>query len=106
MQSDLQAYVDDARLRYRRILVPLAAYIFAAGPSNRIDQTYEIVFLLSVALGTYWSSLFAGRAGLAPAWGLLFLLLPAIPISMDRLVVDSGLAALTAGFVSIPSALP
>jgi hypothetical protein len=47
----------------------------------------------------YWSCRFAQNAGLAASWGLLFLAMPAVPISIDRLVVDGALAALTAAFV-------
>jgi hypothetical protein len=93
LRHGMQAYVDDARLRYRRILVPLLAYALALGHSKWIDPAYEFVFLLSVALGVYWS------CRVAKAWGLLFLLIPAVPIMVDRLVVDGALAALTAGFI-------
>jgi hypothetical protein len=99
MRSGLKAYVDAPRLRYRRILVPLLAYALAAGRSEWIDPAIEIVFLLAVVLGVYWSCRFARETGLAAAWGLLFLAMPAIPISMDRLVTDAGLAALTAAFL-------
>jgi hypothetical protein len=99
LRSDLKNYVDDPRLRYHRILIPLLAYALALGQSRWIDRAYELVCLLSFGLGVYWSSRFAQNAGLAPAWGLLFLLMPAIPITLDRLVVDAGLAALTAAFL-------
>jgi len=99
MRSDLKSYMDDPNLRYRRILVPMAAHVLATGLSVRIDQAYEIVFLLSVALGVYWSSKFAEEGGLAPSWGILFLAMPAVVISMDRMVLDASLAALTAGFL-------
>lgn len=99
LRSGLKSYVDEPRLRYRRILVPLVAYILAVGRSDRIDPAYELVFLASIGLGVYWSCRFAQSAKLKEAWGLLFLAMPAIPISMDRLVIDGGLAALTAGFV-------
>jgi hypothetical protein len=97
--TDLKNYVDDQRLRYHRILVPLLAYALALGRSSMIDRTYELVFLASVALGVFWSCRFVQNAGLSAAWGLLFLAMPAVPITMDRLVVDGGLAALTAGFL-------
>ncbi len=97
--SDLKNYVDDPRLRYHRILVPVLAYALALGRSTLIDKTYELVFLASVGLGVYWSCRFAQNAGLSAAWGLLFLAMPAMAITMDRLVVDGGLAALTAGFL-------
>ena len=66
---------------------------------TRIDRAYVVVCLLSIGLGVYWSCRVAQNAGLAAAWGLLFLAMPAVPISIDRLVVDGTLAALTAAFV-------
>jgi hypothetical protein len=94
MRSDLKAYVDDTRLRYHRILVPGLAYVLALGHFHWIDPAYEIVFLLTIGLGVYWSCRVTQSA-----WGLAFLLIPAIPISIDRLVVDGALATLTVGFV-------
>lgn len=99
LRSDLKSYVDDPRLRYHRILVPLLAYGLGFGNPGLIDGMYEVICLLSIALGVYWSCRFAQNAGLAAAWGLLFLAMPAIPVTMDRLVVDGALAALTAAFV-------
>jgi hypothetical protein len=99
LRSDLKNYIDDARLRYRRILIPLLAYALALGQSDFIDRSYEAICLLSIGLGTYWSCRLAQNSGLTAAWGLLFLALPAIPITLDRLVVDAGLAALAAAFL-------
>ena len=99
MRSGLKAYVDAPRLRYHRILLPLLAYGLALGHSRLIDPAFELVCLLSIGLGVYWSCRFAENAGLAAAWGLLFLAMPAIPITVDRLVIDGGLAALTAAFL-------
>lgn len=93
LRSGLSAYVDDARLRYRRVLVPMLAHMLALGRQQWIDPAYELVFLLTVWFGVYWSCRLAG------AWGLLFLLIPAIPVMMDRLVVDGALAALAVGFI-------
>jgi len=98
LRSDLKNYIDDPRMRYRRILIPLLAYGVALGDNARIDRAYELVCLLSIGLGVYWSCRFAQDTGLAAAWGLLFLAMPATAITMDRLVVDGGLAALTAAF--------
>jgi len=99
LRTDLKKYVDDPRLRYRRILVPLLAYLLAAGRQDWIDPAYELVCLASIALGVYWSCRIAQTSGIAAAWGLIFLALPAIAITADRLVVDGALAALTAAFV-------
>ncbi|HYL75887.1 MAG TPA: hypothetical protein VEU96_16875 [Bryobacteraceae bacterium] len=85
-------YVDAPRYRYRRILVPLAAYALAMGRTDWVDTAYFAVILLFVFLGGYW------LAGLRPLWGIGFLLVPATLISLDRMTVDIALAALCAGF--------
>jgi hypothetical protein len=99
LRSNLKSYVDDPRLRYRRILVPVLAYTLALGRAGRIDVAYELVCLASIALLVYWSCLFSSQSGLSPAWGLAVLYCPAVLITVDRLVVDGTLAAFTAGFV-------
>lgn len=99
LRSNLKTYIDDPRERYRRILVPLAAYTLAMGRREWIDPAYEIVMLLAIGLGVYWSCRFAGQSKLPAAWGLVFLFVPAIPIAIDRMVTDAALAALTVAFL-------
>lgn len=99
LRSNLKSYIDDPRERYRRILVPLAAYTLALGRQEWIDPAYELVMLLAIGLGVYWSCRLAEQAKLAPQWGLAFLLVPAIPIAIDRMVTDAALAALTVAFL-------
>jgi hypothetical protein len=99
LRSDLKNYIDDPRLRYRRIFIPLLAYGLALGQSEWIDPAFRLVCLFSIGLGVYWSYRIAQDAGLSKAWGLLFLAMPAIPITVDRMVIDGGLAALTAAFL-------
>jgi hypothetical protein len=99
LRTDLQTYVDDPRLRYRRVLIPLLAYGLALGHSRLIDPAYEIACLLSIGLGVFWSCRLALKVELRAAWGLLFLCVPAIPIAIDRLVIDGALAALTVAFI-------
>ncbi|MBI5280600.1 MAG: hypothetical protein HY858_02875 [Candidatus Solibacter usitatus] len=94
----LDKYVDLPRLRYRRILLPLSAYLLAGGRDGFVDAAYRGVILLWVLLGAYWLSRYACSAGRSPAWGLGFLLVPAVIISLDRLVVDVALAALVLAF--------
>lgn len=96
----LDRHVDAPRLRYRRILVPLAAWLLALGWGEWIDVAYRVVLLVFVFAGTYWSSVCAAAIGRAPAWGLAFLLVPAVAISAERMTVDVALAALTAGFAA------
>lgn len=99
LRGGLDAYVDNPRMRYRRILAPLLAYALALGHTNAIDWTYILVCLAALALGVYWSCRVAQQARLPAAYGMLFLLIPAVPVTMDRLVVDGALAALEAGFL-------
>src|SRR5581483_2442192 len=84
--------------RYQRILVPGLAWMLALGDDNRIHAAYFAVILGFVFLGVYWTSRFMAELGFAPAWGLLFAIMPATVASVDRMVSDVALAALTAGF--------
>ncbi len=90
--------IDAPRLRYRRIFVPALAFVLAFGQDRAIDFAYVATFALSVFLGSYWLSRFALAQGFPAAWGLLFCLAPAVPISAERLTVDAALAAFCTGF--------
>lgn len=94
----LSRYVDAPRLRYRRILVPAAAHVLALGRPQWIDAAYRLVVLVCVFMGTYWTATYAALAGRSAAWGMAFVLLPAVIISAERMTVDVALAALTAAF--------
>lgn len=98
-RKGLSQFVDSPLLRYRRMLVPTAAWLLAFGNDRWIDPAYFAVILLSVFLGVYWSSRVAQGMGGTPYWGLLFLVVPATPIALDRMVIDVALAALVAGFL-------
>ncbi len=100
-QRDLYKYIDEPGLRYRRILVPLLAWSLAAGHDAFIHASYDAVVLGSILLGTLWLSHMAQASGRHAAWGLLFLAIPAATISMDRMMVDSALAALTVAFLAL-----
>jgi hypothetical protein len=93
------AAMDDPALRYRRILVPALAWAVALGRDSAIHAAYVAVILGFVFLGVYWLSRAIVLQGRHPAWGLMFVLMPATLVSTDRMTVDVGLAALTAGFV-------
>lgn len=92
-------FIDNPQLRFRRILVPLAAWLLGGGQREWIDSAYIAVEMLFVALGVYWSARLMARRGRSPLWGLLFLALPATMASFDRMLVDGPLLALFAGFV-------
>ena len=91
--------LDDPRLRTQRILFPLLAWLLALGNDSRIDASLIAVQLLFCGFGVYWLSHLAVLQKRSAWWGLWFLLLPPVLVSIDRLLADSGLAALTVGFV-------
>jgi hypothetical protein len=97
-QRGFARYIDAPRFRYRRILIPITAFLLALGRSDRIDAAYIGVVLLHVFLGGWWLSRYCSRAGLSADWGFGFVLLPATLVSIDRMTVDVALAALCAGF--------
>lgn len=98
MSRGFQVYVDAPRVRYRRILVPGLAFVFAGGRQSWIDGCYIAVTGMFVLLGAYWLSRWAVLNQLHAAWGLAFLFVPATLISMDRMTVDGCLAALSVAF--------
>ncbi len=96
MQRGVADYLDGPRLRYRRILVPLLAWLLGGG--RYVDAAYIAVILGFLFLGAYWTSRCLVEQGRHPAWGLAFLALPGTIVSLDRMVVDGPLTALAAGF--------
>jgi hypothetical protein len=99
MQRGAVAAMDDPALRYRRILVPALAWIFALGRDSAIHPAYFATILGFVFLGVYWLARAMELRARHPAWGLIFAVMPAVLVSMDRMTIDVALAALTAGFV-------
>ncbi len=92
-------YLDAPQVRFRRILVPLAAWVLALGQDRAIDGSYVAVEMLFLALGVYWCARLLARRGRSPLWGLLFVVVPATLASFDRMLVDGPLLALFAGFL-------
>ena len=93
------AYIDNPRFRYGRILVPLVAYALALGRQEWIDAGFIAVVLASILLGVYWTARYAALHGRHPAWGLLFLAVPATVTSLDRMLLDGALTALFAAYL-------
>ncbi|MCB1022096.1 MAG: hypothetical protein KDC27_19350 [Acidobacteria bacterium] len=95
---EFAAFVDNPRLRWRRILAPALAYAAALGQDAWVDRAYVAVLLGFSACGVWWMARLAVATDL-PAWlGLAFLTLPATFISLERLTMDVALAALCAAF--------
>jgi len=98
-QRGFSQVLDDPRLRTRRILFPLLAWLLALGNDSHIDAALIAVQLLFCGLGVYWLSRLAALQQSSAWWGLWFLALPSVLVSIDRLLTDSALAALAVGFV-------
>jgi hypothetical protein len=91
--------LDDPQYRYRRILVPGLAFLFALGRDRAIDPAYIGVVLLFILMGSYWLARLSVALAYSPWVGLLFGAVPAVLISVARLTVDVALAACCVGFV-------
>lgn len=100
MPGDTRASIDNPPLRWRRILVPFLAFAAALGDQERIDSAYIAVIDLFVAVGTAALALFLPRQGVRAEWSLLFPLVPAALVSLDRMTVDAALAALVVVFAA------
>lgn len=98
LQRDTVAYLDLPLLRSRRILVPLLAWTLAAGHSGFVDAAYILVIAAFVGMGVYCLTKIMMLHGRHPSLGLLFLLIPAVPIAVDSMTIDVALAALTVCF--------
>jgi hypothetical protein len=92
-------YVDAPQFRFRRCLVPMAAWLLAFGQQRWIDPAYMAVEMIFLALGTYWCARLLERRGRSALWGLLFVAMPATLASFDRMLLDGPVTALFAGFL-------
>ncbi|MGH9614310.1 MAG: hypothetical protein ACRD4P_14650, partial [Bryobacteraceae bacterium] len=99
LRNGTERFVDNPRLRWRRILVPLLAWGAAFGQPDYIDSTFLGTILAFLFLGAWWLSTFCRERGLNAAWGLTFALIPAVLVSIDRSTIDISLAALSIGFI-------
>lgn len=98
LRRETASYLDSPLLRSRRILVPLAAWALAGGRDGWIDGAYVLVVAACVFLGVFGLAKTMQLHGRHPAWGLLFAVVPAVPIAVDSMTVDVAIAALTACF--------
>ena len=97
LRHDVGRYMDNARLRYRRILLPALAFLLAGGRQSGIDASFIACNLLFLFLGAWWLGRYLELAGRNPAWAILFVLVPAALTSLDRLTIDLSLASLCLG---------
>ena len=94
-----RALAMDAGLRYRRILLPALAYAMVLGRQDWIDRSYFLCNLAFLFLGAWWLATILARLGIHTGFALLYLLVPATLISLDRLTMDLALTSLALGFV-------
>jgi hypothetical protein len=99
LRRETAAYIDLPRLRYRRILMSLLAFIVALGHDRWIDVACVVVLLAFLFLGCAATAMFAIDFHRSPWWGLAFVALPVSIISVDRWVTDMPLAACCVAFV-------
>jgi hypothetical protein len=90
--------VDDAALRYRRILIPGMAWLLAFGRQQWIDCTYFACNLAFLFLGARWLARLLERFGWNIWFSVLYLIVPATLVSLDRMTVDLALTSLVLGF--------
>jgi hypothetical protein len=98
IRTDIWRYMDNSRVRYRRILLPAIAFLLAARRQTSIDSAYLGANLLFLFLGAWWLSRYLDSLGLQPRLAALFVLAPASLVSLDRLTVDLPFTALCIGF--------
>ncbi len=98
LRHGLDRFVDSARLRYRRILLPASAFLLAGGQQGAIDGCFIASNLLFLFFGAWWAARYFVLSGLSPLWASLFALTPAAVTSLDRLTVDLSMTALAVGF--------
>jgi hypothetical protein len=99
LRRGFQSYVDNPPLRWRRIGVPGLAALLTAGSDGTVDFVYVAIELIFVALGAFWLAQLAENWGARAVWGLAFLAIPAVAVSLDRMTIDLPLAALLIGLV-------
>ncbi len=93
------SFFDAPELRWRRILTPSLAHVLALGRPGWIDGAYLAVTLAFLGLGVLWSARLCGSLGRPRMLGAaMFAALPAAGISLERMTIDMGLAALAVGF--------
>lgn len=80
-------FLDD-RTRYRRILLPAAAWLGALGQPNWIDGSYILLVLVFIFAGTWFTAMWAALQGRSVWWALGFVWLPGVLITLDRMTVD------------------
>lgn len=91
--------LDDAALRWRRILLPGLAALFGWGNPALTDGAFIFLQLGFLFAGVWFTSVLATLRGYPASAGLLFLAFPGVISSLDRMVVDLPALAIAAGLL-------
>jgi hypothetical protein len=91
-----ERFIDAPHMRYSRILLSGLSYVFGLGRLFWVDRAYRALELLSVFIGILCIGGLAQSWGRTEWWGLAFLALPAVFISLERQLTDLPLCALIA----------
>lgn len=92
-------YVDNPPLRWVRALLPGAAALLAFGNPDWAVFTYIGIVWLFCAAGLWLSAKLAEEWGYAAAGGFAFLAIPAVVVSLDRMMTDIALVVLLLALV-------
>lgn len=85
------SYIDNPSTRWKRILLPGAAYLLALGQPAAIPYVYVGLMWLLTFLGTWLLGRLCTYWGHPAWWGIGFLAIPAVFVSLDRMMTDIGL---------------
>jgi hypothetical protein len=93
------SYIDAPKFRRQRMLLPVLSWLTAFGREKFIDAAYLFWTVAFCGLGVWWSSRLATRMGQSAFWGLAFLALPGVVLSVHRLLLDGPFLAFSAGAI-------
>jgi hypothetical protein len=99
LHKDYFRIMDMPRVRYRRALLPILAYITAGGKQRLIDFTYLLWLLVSIWIGVFWFAKYLMLWHHHPAWSCCYLLIPGVLSALEQATIDVALISLTIGFI-------
>ncbi len=99
MRADPRPYIDAPRIRYRRILLSAFAWCLSLGGAVSVSGAYLVVIWAALTAGVAWLALVADLRGQPACYGLAFLLIPGVLVSVERATLDGGLAAATVAWI-------
>jgi hypothetical protein len=87
-RQDTAAYVDNPSMRWKRILFPGLAAVGALGQPALVPWAYAALMWLAVFTGVWALARLCLHWGLPAVAGLVFLAVPAVAVSIERMLTD------------------